>query len=79
MTKTTSRKKAEKQFWTDVGELLTQHYRHPDWKAQEGIDTYRAEVDRRKLGEVVYNQGEEQTAKVIDGLIRNGLPTPRTS
>ena len=79
MMKTTTRKEAEKQFWTDVEELLTQHYRHPDWKAREGIDSYRGEVDRRKLGEVVYNQGVEQTAKVIDGIIRDGLPTPRTS
>jgi hypothetical protein len=79
MIKTTTRKDAEKQFWTDVEELLTQKYRHPDCKAREGIDAYQREIARPKLGEAVYNQGEEQTAKVIDGIIRNGLPTPSTS
>jgi hypothetical protein len=78
MSKATNRKEAEKQFWTDVEELLIQHYHHPDGKARDGLVEYRREVNCRKLGDVVYNQGEEQTAKVIDGLIRDGLPTCRT-
>jgi hypothetical protein len=79
MIKKTTWKEAEKQFWTDVEELLIQHYGHPARKARDGIDTYRAEVDRRKLGQVVYNQGEKQAANVIDGIIRDGLPIPSTS
>ncbi len=79
MGRATTRQDAEKQFWTAVEEVLTEHYRHPDSEARGGIGKYRGEVDRRKLGEVVYNQGEEQTAKVIDGIIRDGLPTPHAS
>jgi len=76
MSKATTRQEAEKQFWTGVEELLTERHGHTEWEARRGIGQYRAEVDHRKLGEVVYNQGEEQTAKVIDGIIRDGLPTP---
>jgi hypothetical protein len=74
-----SRKQASDRFWTDVKDLLTQKYRHPDGKAQQGIDEYLQEVCRLKLGGVVYNQGEEQTAKVIDGVIQHGIPTPSAS
>ncbi|MGO9465139.1 MAG: hypothetical protein ACLQIB_48285 [Isosphaeraceae bacterium] len=79
MRKATARQDAEKQFWTGVEELLIEHYRHLDSEARGGIGKYRGKVDRRKLGEVVYNQGEEHTAKVIDGIIRDGLPTPYSS
>ena len=68
------------QFWADVKELLLQKYRRQDWEAQQGVTEYQEEVARRKLGDVVYNQGEEQTASVIDGMIRDGrLPLPTAS
>jgi hypothetical protein len=71
-----NRKQASDRFWNDVKDLLTQKYRHPAGKAQQGIDEYLQEVRRLKLGGVVYNQGEEQAAKVIDGVIQDGIPTP---
>jgi hypothetical protein len=67
------RQAAIDQFWNDVKELLTQKHGHSDRQAQQGINQYR-QATVNKLGEVVYNQGEEKTAEVIDGVIRSGLP-----
>jgi hypothetical protein len=77
MSKATNRTRTEEQFWKDVEELLTQHYRHPRYKAHDGIDEYRREI-APQLGEVAYNQGEEQAAKVIDNLIKLGFPSAAT-
>ena len=74
-SKTTTRDEAAEQFWSDVLELLTERYGRPRDQAQQGIDQYKREVLPR-VGEVVYNQGEERTAKAIDGIIANGLPQP---
>jgi hypothetical protein len=71
-----NRQRATDQFWNDVKELLTQKYHNPDVAAQKGIDDYLQEIARRNLDGVIYNQGEEQAAKVIDSVIRHGLPTP---
>ncbi len=71
MSKAMTREEAKERFWRDVKDLLTDQYRHRDQQAEEGIDRYRQEANER-LGEVVYNQGEEQTAKVIDRIIREG-------
>jgi hypothetical protein len=74
MNKATTRDAATTQFWGDVRDLLTQKHGHSAGRAQQGIQQYQ-DVAKEHLGEVVYNQGEEQTAKVIDGIIRNGLPS----
>ncbi len=78
-----NRQKAIDQFWSDVKGLLTgktgKYHHSPQKSQQEGIEKYRQEVNRLDLGGVVYNQGEEQTARVIDGLIEHGLPTPSAS
>ena len=79
MSKAKTRKEAEEQFWTDVKGLLTQEHGHSAGKAQQGIDDYQQEVTSRKLGGVVFNQGEELTASVIDKVIRNRLPIPNAS
>jgi hypothetical protein len=71
-----NRQEATDRFWSDVEDLLIQNYHHPAAEARRGIDEYQREVNGRNLGEAVYNQGEAQTAKVIDAVIRNGLPTP---
>jgi hypothetical protein len=71
-----NRKEAADQFWSDVEDLLTQKYKHPAPKARAGIAKYRGAVDDGgKTPEAVYNQGEEQTARVIDAVIKKGLPT----
>ncbi len=75
MASVRNRKEPADQFWSDVEDLLTQKYKHPATKARAGIAKYQGAVgDRGKIPEVVYNQGEEQTAKVIDGVIKKGLP-----
>jgi|GEM_PF-5107112 len=79
MRQAKTRKEAEEQFWTDVKNLLTQKHGHSARKAQQGIKDYQQEVARPKLGGVVFNQGEELTAKVIDRAIREGLPAPSAS
>jgi hypothetical protein len=70
-----TRREAADRFWSDVEDLLIRHYQHPAPEARRGLDEYRREVDGRSLGEAVYNQGEEQAARVVDAVIRNGLPT----
>jgi hypothetical protein len=79
MSKTTTRKQAEKQFWTDVEELLVEQYGHAGRKARKGINEYKAVAKCRNFEDVIYNQGEEQTAKVIHGIIQAGLPASQTS
>jgi hypothetical protein len=76
MAPANNRQEAADRFWSDVEDLLKQKYRHPAAKARRGIDDYRREVNDRNLGEAVYNQGEEQAAKVIDAVIKDGLPVP---
>ena len=75
MSRAATRDEAAKRFWADVKDLLTAEYGHAARRAQQAIDQYKQEVAPR-LGEVVYNQGEKQAAKAIDGIIRNGLPWP---
>jgi hypothetical protein len=72
-SKTTTRDEAAEQFWCDVLELLTQKHGRAPTEAEQGIDQYKREVLPR-VGEVAFNQGEERTAGVIDGIIANGLP-----
>jgi hypothetical protein len=63
------------QFWEAVRErLLTTHKRKAD-QADLGIGRYRGDTERRGLGEVVYNQGVEHTAEIVNGVIEYGLPT----
>jgi len=62
-------------FWEDVACLLTKEYGHPSKVARQGVKDYRKEIMRRNVAEdVVYNQGEERTAKVVDVVIQKGLP-----
>jgi hypothetical protein len=76
MASANNRQEAADRFWSDVEDLLKQKYRHPAPQARRGIDEYQREVNDRNLGEAVYNQGEEQAAKVIDTVIKHGLPVP---
>ena len=76
MNPTTIRQDATDEFWKAVENLLTREYHRPLKTTRQGIDKYRQEVDSHKLDGVVINQGEEQVARVIDGLIEHGLPTP---
>jgi hypothetical protein len=64
------------QFWNAVRERLLQHYRRKADLADLGIGQYKWDTERRGLGEVVYNQGVERTAEVVNGVIESGLPTP---
>jgi hypothetical protein len=76
MTPANNRQEAADRFWSDVEDLLKQKYRHPAPQARRGIDECQRDINDRNLGEVVYNQGEEQAAKVIDAVIKHGLPVP---
>ena len=76
MAPANNRQEAADRFWSDVEGLLEQKYGHPAAEARRGIDEYQREVNDRNLGEAVYNQGEEQAARVIDAVIKDGLPVP---
>lgn len=65
MKRTTTRHDAEIQFWNDVEELLKGEHQHSQQDARRGVDEYRAETGV-KCGDVIYNQGEERTAEIID-------------
>jgi hypothetical protein len=75
MSRAATRDEATNHFWSDVLELLTEKYHRPRDQAQRGIEQYKQEVLPR-VGEVAHNQGEERTAKVIDGIIESSLPRP---
>ena len=66
-------------FWAEVRSRLKQAHRRDDDQADLGIGRYRGDTERRGLGEVVYNQGVERTAEIVDGVIANGLPGDRPS
>lgn len=69
------RQDAAEIFWDGVEDLLVHEHNHSTGVARQGIDDYRRRAVGR-LGEVVYNQGEELVARVIDGIIKHGFPTP---
>ncbi len=61
-------------FWDEVRKrLIEHHHRHRD-EVYFGIGRYRSDTERLGIGDVVYNQGIERTAEVIDGVIDYGLP-----
>jgi hypothetical protein len=71
------RTELESLFWDGVAKLLTQKYGHDSKKALEAIDLYRRSIQLRTQGpipEAVYNQGEDQTAEIVHGVIETGLP-----
>jgi hypothetical protein len=69
--------KAIKKFWSGVKEVLRDRYGHDDQAVKRGIQKYRGATDKHNLGGTVYNQGEDQTASVIDGLIKHGCQIPK--
>ena len=71
-----TRDEAVAEFWSDVRELLLGHYSRNSAQADLGINQYRADTQRLELGDTIYNQGVEQTAAVVDGIIEFGLPVP---
>ena len=65
------------QFWDAVRDRVMKHYHRKADEADLGIGRYRGDTERRGLGEVVYNQGIERTAEVVNGVIEFGLPTAK--
>jgi hypothetical protein len=74
-----TKEELQQQFWKDVEQLLTGNkYRHPLRCVQEGIDAYKQSIRQHACGNIpdaVYNQGEEKTAEVVNGVIQSGLPS----
>lgn len=75
-----SKPELEQRFWQTVRSLLNKNFGHSAKIAQNGIDTYKRSIGGADSGlwavpETVYNQGEEKTAEVVDGIIKTGLPT----
>jgi hypothetical protein len=64
------------EFWEAVRSKLVGHYAQPANEADRGIGQYRHTIYRRGIGDLVYNQGVEKTAAVVDGIIKNGVPEP---
>jgi hypothetical protein len=64
------------EFWQRVRTELIEKLRGPDDDADRGIAQYRQAIQRRGVGDLVYHQGVERTAQVVEGIIKNGLPEP---
>jgi hypothetical protein len=69
-----SRADLKKDFWDEVRETLIDEYDRSPQDADGGINRYRLDTERRKLGEIVYNQGVERTAEIVEGVLVHGLP-----
>ena len=65
------------QFWNDVRATLINNHQRNTNQAVMGIDQYRSDTERLGLRDVVYNQGVERTAEIVDGVIENGLPVQK--
>lgn len=62
------------EFWDSVRmRLLKHHHRSPD-EADLGIGRYRHALDTRQVGDLLYHQGVERTAEVVNGVIDFGVP-----
>jgi hypothetical protein len=70
-----SREESAAEFWADVRVALGKRYERYGDEADLGIGRYRRAVELLGLGDVVYNQGVERAAEVIDSVIEHGLPT----
>ena len=62
------------EFWESVRSKLIGQYSHPADDADRGIGQYRQAIHHRGIGDLLYHQGVEKTAEVVDGIIKNGLP-----
>jgi hypothetical protein len=62
------------EFWGSVRTRLIEHHRRSEGDADRGIGQYRHVIYRRGVGDLVYHQGIEKTAEVVDGIIEHGLP-----
>ncbi len=62
------------EFWDSVRRRLISHYDKSPKAADLGIEQYREDTQRHGISEVLYNQGVEHTAWVVNGVIEHGLP-----
>jgi hypothetical protein len=67
------------RFWSEVRNRKNETHKRKHDKADLGIGRYRADTERRGIGDAVYNQGVERTAEIVNGVIDNGLPGNRPS
>ena len=63
-------------FWESVRRKLTGDFRQPVMDADQGIALYRHEMQRREIGDLVYNQGVDKTAEVVNSIIGSGVKEP---
>jgi hypothetical protein len=61
------------KFWGSVRERLIEHHKRSEELADRGIGNYRHLIHRKGVGDLVYHQGVERTAEVIDGLLQHGV------
>ena len=64
------------EFWGSVRARLIEHHRRSAGEADRGIGQYRHVIYQRGVGDLVYHQGVEKTAEVVEGIIQGGLPVP---
>jgi hypothetical protein len=62
------------EFWAEVHSRLVRHHHRSGDDADRGIGQYRDALHRRGVGDLVYHQGIEKTAEVVNGIIEHGLP-----
>lgn len=62
-------------FWGSVRLRLMKHHKRTEDQADRGVGRYREEIHQRGVGDLVFHQGIERTAEVIDGLLEHGFPS----
>jgi hypothetical protein len=60
------------EFWATVEKALTERHRLTPEQAQQGIADYRARLDLRRVGEMIYHEEPERVAGTIAGAVQQG-------
>jgi hypothetical protein len=60
------------EFWVRVEELLQKQHHLTAERARQGIVEYRALLDSKRVGDIIYHQEPEQVANTIAGAVQQG-------
>jgi hypothetical protein len=64
------------EFWATVANELASRHHVPDGEIPRAISTYRAAMERHRVGDLVYHRDAEAVAETIAGGWETGFPAP---
>ena len=65
------------QFWSEVQRRLTDDHNLHVSEAQRLIQAYRLRLKSHRVGEAVFNRGEEAAVATILNAVESGFPEPQ--